>query len=57
MHYFSGFDIFAGNHVKPSMPTGDVVIDTDGDVILDGRGAITLDKGFEVKLGGQLEIR
>ena len=50
-------NVFAGEQVTPIKPQGKVIIQSLGELIIPNANEVVLDEGFEVKLGGKLEIQ
>lgn len=46
----------AGESVTPLKPQGNVIIQSGGKLEIYNADSVILDKGFEVKLGGELNI-
>lgn len=55
--YFGGRNIYVGNNVTNTKPTGNVVIKNGADVIFDASGNVFLEAGFEVESGAYFEIK
>ncbi len=52
----NGTNIVAGHHVTDTKQHGNVVIQDGSSVVLNSTDEVTLEDGFEVELGGSLEI-
>ncbi|MGC9344638.1 MAG: hypothetical protein ACP5E3_18170, partial [Bacteroidales bacterium] len=55
--YYSGHNIYLGESVTSSKPTGPVIVNSGIKIILDAENTIEFVSGFEVEVGGEIETR